>query len=339
MHRINIAHTVATTSKMPFKKSMLFMLLFTVATVAGLTSLDNAESAETVKEVEDNKLFAEKLQRLELQWQRDRQYFHDEIARLNSACHPDRTVVEEEQRFTDGSANYDSDVTDDRRLHSRSDDISATEIVVDQMSQRLDALGAEVEALKTVNSQQDVAIHEAATSTFVRWGSSQCPSTAELVYSGFVGGSHVYNSAGSSTSVLCLPLNPVLLTRSLPPHIAELGASEYQTYNVFDQHHNRDPVCAVCRTRRPTTVMLPATNVCEDGWTLEYSGYLMGSSTQYAAGHQSVCMDSSLEENAGSAANTNAVLFYFTFTQCSSTGLPCPPYEDRRLVTCCVCSK
>ena len=201
------------------------------------------------------------------------------------------------------------------------------------MNQRLGEVVAEVQALKNANSQQDQAIQQASTSTFVRWGRSSCPGSAELVYSGIAGGGW-YDSSGSTTTAFCLPLNPSLATQSSKPgEYDSMYGAEYQTEH---HHYQTDPVCAVCRTHRPTTIMMPATNVCESGWTLEYSGYVMGSHPGYA-GHEAVCMDSSFESRAGSSHNDNGFLFFLMYTSCGS--LPCPPYEADKLVICAMCSK
>ena len=168
----------------------------------------------------------------------------------------------------------------------------------------------------------------------MRWGRSTCPGTAELVYSGIAGGA-LYNSAGATTTAFCLPLNPVLATQNHKPSKYDwMCGAEYQTEH---HHYQEDPVCALCRAPRPTTIVMPATNVCEDGWTLEYSGYLMGSIPSNPAEHEAVCMDYHFESRAGSSANENGFLFFLMFTWCGS--LPCPPYEADKLVTCAVCSK
>ena len=222
----------------------------------------------------------------------------------------------------------------DHHVLVRSDDVDPLGLVVNQMSQRLSEVAAEVQSLKNVNSQQDQAIQQAGTSTFVRWGRSVCPTSTELVYSGVAGGGW-WDEPGSTTTAFCLPLNPVLATQhDKPSEYDWMCGAEYQTNN---RHHQKDPVCAVCRTPRPTTIMVPATNVSEDGWTLEYSGYLMGSNPKDPASHEAVCMDTAFENIPGSGANQNGLLFYFMFTYCGS--LPCPPYQGNQLVTCAVCSK
>ena len=192
----------------------------------------------------------------------------------------------------------------------------------------------EVQTLENADADQVRAIKDAATSTFVRWGSPACPSSAELVYSGLVGGG-LFSKKGSAPDVLCLPENPVLEDLAMPYLYSEIYGAEFQTSSAGSD--NRDPVCAVCRTPRPTTVMVPATNVCESGWTSEYSGYLMGGSPNHPSGHEFVCVDSSLESRPNSSSNDDGLLLFFTFTKCGS--LPCPAYRDKKAVTCVVCSK
>ena len=46
---------------------------------------------------------------------------------------------------------------------------------------------------------------------YVRWGHDQCPSTAQLVYSGRAGVPHI-NHAGGGSNPQCLPLDPNFLT-------------------------------------------------------------------------------------------------------------------------------
>ena len=192
----------------------------------------------------------------------------------------------------------------------------------------------QVQILENSNAAQDQAIREAATSLFVRWGRSVCPGSAQLVYSGLVGGG-LFSKKGSAPDVLCLPKNPVLEDMDMPYLYSEVYGAEYQTTSAGSD--NRDPVCAVCRTPHPTTVMVPATNVCESGWTLEYSGYLMGGSPNHPSGHSFVCVDSAFESRPNSDSNDDGLLLFFTFTKCGS--LPCPRYRDRKAVTCVVCSK
>ena len=46
---------------------------------------------------------------------------------------------------------------------------------------------------------------------YVRWGHDECPSTAQLVYSGRAGGSNL-NEPGGGSNPQCLPPDPKFLT-------------------------------------------------------------------------------------------------------------------------------
>lgn len=195
-------------------------------------------------------------------------------------------------------------------------------------------VNSEVKALQNANTRQDQAIQDAGKSTFVRWGNSACPSSAEHVYSGTVGGG-TWSSSGSTSSVLCLHPKSVFGHVTHPEYFGRLCGSEYETHP--GPHQNIDPVCVVYRIPRPTIIMVPGTNVCESGWTLEYRGYLMGSEEADSSNHESVYVDSKFEGRRGSERNNNGMLLYFLYTRCGS--LPCPPYHSQRVVTCVVCSK
>ena len=116
--------------------------------------------------------------------------------------------------------------------------------------------------------------------------------------------------------------------------MALLYGAEFQT---FDSHHNRDPVCSVCRSPFSSTVMIPGTDVCTAGWQLQYSGFLMAGNHIYDAGTEYICMDYSMESRAGGEGDLNGRLLDYTVTRCGS--LPCGPYINNTVVTCAVCSK
>nr|KAG5701469.1 hypothetical protein BaRGS_000865 [Batillaria attramentaria] len=215
------------------------------------------------------------------------------------------------------------------------------EPVVTELAQRLTAVSADVQAntagiqaLKNTNTHQDAAIQEAATSVYVRWGRSVCPSSAHLVYSGVGGGSRYTEF---NANYLCLSMSPVPSDHPVTGHLfAHLNGVEYETVN--DASQNKDLVCAVCRSSRPTTVMVPGTNACPPGWTVEYHGFLM--SDYYArtdGASEFICVDSRLESRPGTDAVQRGKILQFTITVCGS--LPCGPYVNNKIVTCAVCSK
>ena len=71
---------------------------------------------------------------------------------------------------------------------------------------------------------------------YVRWGHDQCPSTAQLVYSGRAGGSK-YDHTGGGSNPQCLPLDPnFLIPISGDQHRAYMYGAEYQTYTDSNSH-------------------------------------------------------------------------------------------------------
>ena len=122
-----------------------------------------------------------------------------------------------------------------------------------------------------------------------------------------------------------------------------LYGAEYETQsnNPFPTHSldDNDVPCAVCLvTSRPTKLMFPAKMTCPDGWTKEYSGYLMAEQYTHKGRTTYVCMDNAPEVIQGGAQNKNGVLFYVIEATCGGA-LPCPYYVDGWEITCVVCSK
>ena len=178
---------------------------------------------------------------------------------------------------------------------------------------------------------------------YVRWGHDQCPSTAQLVYSGRAGGPN-WNQAGGGSNPQCLPLDPNFLTPiSGDPHRTYMYGAEYQTHTDSNSHvHGRndhDVPCAVCHVSNRTAVyMVPAKYTCPTGWTREYYGYLMSSFHRIDRHRtQFTCIDTTLKSVIGSSANKNGLLFYFVEGICGS--LPCPPYDETNELSCAVCTK
>ncbi|XP_052766985.1 uncharacterized protein LOC128207857 [Mya arenaria] len=166
-------------------------------------------------------------------------------------------------------------------------------------------------------------------STYTRWGKSSFPGNGtETIYTGLVAGSH-YTQKGTSVNYLC-------------------GAIIYGAEYEFD-HHSRsyffgreitdqDPPCAVCRTERPTVIMIPGSRQCLDGWTMEYNGYLSSRYYDHPAATEFVCLDVDPEVISGGTSNNDSKLFYLTELRCLSSSL-CPPYVNGRELSCVVCSK
>ena len=182
---------------------------------------------------------------------------------------------------------------------------------------------------------------------YTRWGRTTCPNTTgmQLLYAGRAAGSH-YTQKGGGANYLCLPEQPQYSTYTAGTQTgrAYLYGAEYETGGNFQDRigplssvgeHNVP--CAVCyASTRETVVMIPAQYTCPSSWTREYYGYLMAehhgtSRTMYE------CVDQSPQSIPGSIANTNGALFWHVEVKCN--GIPCPPYDTQKELTCVVCTK
>ena len=177
---------------------------------------------------------------------------------------------------------------------------------------------------------------------YVRWGHDQCPSTAQLVYSGRAGGAN-FNDPGSGSNPQCLPLDPNFLKPiSGTQNRGLIYGAEYETWTDSNSHvhghHDLEVLCAVCHISNCTAVyMVPAKYTCPTGWTREYYGYMM---TSVSGGDrhrtQFTCVDTAFNAVPGTPANLDGLLFHFVEGRCGS--LPCPPYDSNRELSCAVCS-
>ena len=178
----------------------------------------------------------------------------------------------------------------------------------------------------------------AGASTYTRWGRSDCRHGTELVYEGIAAGTR-YSSSGGGANLLCLPRNPVYSSyRSGIQNAARLGPVEFhpstQTGTVTSDDNAR---CAVCRTTRSTSIMIPATTNCPSGWTREYYGYLMA---EHSNNHRGsfVCIDKFAQPFPGGRGHTPVAHDLF-HVEAYCNIIPCPPYDDQKELTCAVCSK
>ena len=182
-------------------------------------------------------------------------------------------------------------------------------------------------------------------STYVRWGKKSCSGNGtETVYSGFAAGG-LYSHTGAATNYLCLVPDPVWGHYSdTQESYGKVYGAEYeftdskgQAYFGESKLHNEDAPCSVCRSPRPSVIMLPGRNTCYKGWALEYSGYLASGDHRDHAGTEYMCLDSHTGEIIGGQNNDDGAVLYFVEGICGS--LKCPPYVNGRELTCAVCSK
>lgn len=187
-----------------------------------------------------------------------------------------------------------------------------------------------------------VASFESTGVTYIRWGRTSCPGNGtSLVYMGYAGGS-LYSNKGAASSYVCLPEEPVWgVYEDAEQSGASVWGAEYElddrkTASFFGKElHNRDVPCCVCHSKRQTVLMIPGRNVCYEGWTLEYDGYLTAGHDTHNGG-DFACLDKEAEVLSGGLDSQNGKLFYFAESRCGS--LRCPPYVNGRELTCVLCT-
>ena len=178
---------------------------------------------------------------------------------------------------------------------------------------------------------------------YIRWGRTTCPNVSgtELVYEGFAAGTS-YSDQGGGSNRLCLPKVPKY--SSYNPEVqgySPLHGSEYDNELIegspLPNIHQHNVPCAVCYvSTRSVVYVVPARDDCPSGWTLEYKGYLM-TENQYSRRNTFECVDKNPESIPGSATDTDGALFNYVEATCN--GLPCPPYDPQKELTCAVCTK
>ena len=174
---------------------------------------------------------------------------------------------------------------------------------------------------------------------YTRWGSTECPNTSTLVYSGRAGGAH-YSHPGTAADYICLPENPEYYSSSSSASFVGLVyGSEYETWDgPLDNLKDQNVPCAVCYAERNAQIMVPAKITCPSQWTREYNGYLMAAYFGHASAKNFVCLDVNAQPVRGEARSTDGAFFCNTrLGDC--LGLDCPPYDTKKELACVVCTR
>ncbi len=174
---------------------------------------------------------------------------------------------------------------------------------------------------------------------YERWGRTECPVSATLVYEGFIaGGWHA--TVGNGAEYLCLPNTPAYVTNEPAARLSWLYSTEYETSDEAFPivTSNYDAPCVVCHVARGSKLLMPASPNCPDYWILEYSGYLMSSADSNANNRNYVCVDGTPEVLLGSDANTDGAGLFFVAANCDNSFLPCLPYLKDVPLPCAVCT-
>ncbi|XP_035657508.1 uncharacterized protein LOC118403125 isoform X1 [Branchiostoma floridae] len=184
---------------------------------------------------------------------------------------------------------------------------------------------------------------------YVRWGREQCGENAETIYAGVVGGGH-YSHHGGGNDHQCLPMEDVEWNKPTGghQHNSYMYGTEYEVnsdgyfttdnMNSITNPYNYNVPCSVCHVAgRSSHVMIPARLSCPQGWSMEYSGYLMSSYYSHQSNKNFICVDGAPNLVPGSSTDQNEGRLYLVEVVCGS--LPCGPYISGYELTCVVCTK
>ena len=182
--------------------------------------------------------------------------------------------------------------------------------------------------------------------TYIRWGKTTCPNIhgTSLVYDGYTAGTHYSESAGGA-NIICLPKVPQYHNEANAANTgdSELHGAEYQIWGdrYLRGHLDRNVPCAVCEvSTRSKHLMMPALYDCPAGWTEEYDGWLVAERTnreQHKGRITYSCIDKNPDVLPGLYGNEDGVLLHPVEAVCN--GIPCPPYDDHKDLSCVVCTK
>ncbi|XP_071960022.1 uncharacterized protein [Antedon mediterranea] len=207
----------------------------------------------------------------------------------------------------------------------------------------------EENVLKGANLQ--IKVPESTKITlFTRWGRTDCPNSAELIYKGRTAGPP-YGSTGSGANYLCLTDNPQYkFTVGLSQ--VERGSvygTEYRygdfKFTPLKDNHFYDVPCAICQAPRSVTLMIPAVTECPNSWTKEYDGYLMTSRddrkrTEFICVDENQCLVPGRDSARRQLPDTEASTLFLVEGKCnhSGGGLNCSVYGDSLELSCVVCT-
>ena len=176
---------------------------------------------------------------------------------------------------------------------------------------------------------------------YTHWGKDSCPNIetgCEILYAGRVVGEYS-NRVGGGANYLCLPEeDPEYLSATYNGDQARLVGTEYEKPIIESVSQDYNVPCAVCfMPEKIAQVMIPAKTSCPRSWTVEYTGYLMTEHYGSQNNKEYICVDKDSEPVPGSAGNNNGALLYHVTATC--TGIPCPPYDNKKYIACVVCTK
>ena len=192
-----------------------------------------------------------------------------------------------------------------------------------------------------------VTLGTSGGTTYIRWGRTVCPNETgtELVYDGIAAGS-LGSAAGGGANYICMAngddveYHDEATTTNL--NLATVRAAEYRMQNgqALDHLLGYTVLCAVCAvSARSAHVMIPGRLTCPDTWTVEYTGWLVADRNN---GNRAIfiCLDKTPDATIKtSTSSPESARMHHVESACSSTGLPCPPFDATKELACVVCTK
>ena len=95
--------------------------------------------------------------------------------------------------------------------------------------------------------------------------------------------------------------------------------------------------CAVCSGTKTRVLMIPARVSCPPQWQREYSGYLMAPHSTSNYRNSFMCVDKHPEVVPGQEGDTDGSNDPH-HVEATCEGLPCPPYNPEKELTCVICT-
>ena len=153
-----------------------------------------------------------------------------------------------------------------------------------------------------------------------------------------MGGTY-YTAQGGGSNLLCLRNDPIFREaedENSYSHRTQVHGAEYRYQLNYDLNYHEIP-CAICQVVRRSVLMMPGTNLCNEGWSTEYAGQISAAADDYQRS-EFICLDDDAEPTHGSSPTIHyGVTLFSAETACGS--LPCLPYLNAKDLLCVVCTR
>ena len=177
--------------------------------------------------------------------------------------------------------------------------------------------------------------------SYIRWGRTSCPTVngTEYVYDSITAGTY-YSHVGGGSNYICLMKDPKYPPQATTTSTNWIYGTEYDTHGgALNRMADHNAPCVACHvTTRSAQLMIPGTDQCPGGWTLEYAGWLVSGHYEHPGPTMYVCVDKDAEALRGEESNTSGALMYHAVANCGR-GIQCPPFVSQKDLACAVCTK